>query len=153
MYGESLMLVNPRRGRKSRKGMMSLGGVKKMAHGVDIKDVGAGAVGAVATLVLPKMAPYGWGYGIKGVITSVVSTLAAGAVTYMATKSNKYAAAVILGGGIITALRALKVITKGVGVRPIGLEGTDMAQVPEEELLQGLSGIDAYTSGTQVKVV
>lgn len=154
MYGESLMLVNPRRKGRRSKNMLSLGGVKKMAHGVDIKDVGAGAVGAVATLVLPKMAPYGWGYGLKGVISSAVTTLVAGGVTYMATKSNKYAAAVILGGGIITALRALKVITRGVGVRPVGLEGVDtIAQVPEEELLQGLGNITAYTSRSDVKVV
>lgn len=149
------MLINPRRGRRHRNPRtLSLGGVKKMAHGVDVKDVGAGAIGAVTVLVLPKMAPYGWGYGIKGVITSAVATLAAGAVTYMATKSNKYAAAVVLGGGIITALRALKVVTKGVGVRPIGLEGVDtIAQVPEEELLQGLGDMTAYTSRDHVKVV
>lgn len=155
MYGESLMLVNPRRGRRggSKKGMLSLGGVKGLARGVTVTDVAAGAAGAVVTLVLPKMAPAGWSYGVKGVVSSAVATVAAGALTYMATKNNKYAAAVVLGGGIITALRALKVITRGVGVRPVGLDGLgEYNNVPEEELLSGLGDMSAYTSD-EVKVL
>lgn len=145
------MLVNPRKNRKSLTSMV--GGVKKYTHGVTIYDAATGAVGAVAVLVLPKMAPAGWGYGIKGVITSAAVTLAAGAVTYMATKNQRYAYAVVLGGAIITGLRALKVITKTAGGRPIGLEGAEMAgigAVPEEELL---TGIDAYRSDDAVKVL
>ncbi len=153
MYGESLMLINPRTSRKPKKGMLGMGGKLINTHGVTVYDAATGAVGAVAVLVLPKMAPAGWGYGIKGVITSAAVTLAAGAVTYMATKNQRYAYAVVLGGAIITGLRALKVITKTAGVRPIGLEGAEISglgAVPEEELL---TGIDAYRSDDMVKVL
>jgi len=152
MYGESLMLVNPRKtSKRSMLGKLGMGG--KLTRGVTIYDAATGAAGAVVVLVLPKMAPSGWGYGIKGVMTSALVTVAAGAVTYMATKNNRYAYAVVLGGAIITGLRALKVITKTAGVRPIGLEGAEMAglgQIPEEELL---TGIDAYRSDDSVKVL
>lgn len=150
------MLVNPRKRKGGRKrgkkaGVLGLSGAKGALKGVTGYEIAAGAAGAVVTLVVPKMAPYGWTSGLKGVVTSAIVTVATGAVTYAVTKNMAYSKAVVLGGGIITALRLLKVATRAAGVRPIGLEGAGDAGIPEEELL-GLEGIDAYTPD-EVKVV
>lgn len=159
MVYESLMLVNPRHkkggGKKKGKGMLGLGGLLGKET-VKFSDLAAGVLGGTAVLFLPNLVlPSDWVTDIKGVVSSAVTTIVVGAITYMTTKSTSYTKAVVMGGGIITGLKLLKIITEYAGMtNPVGLSGR-----AEVEMLGGSgysgTGITAFSQvvNDEVKVL
>lgn len=79
--------------------------VERPTYDITIRDIAFGIAGATVAYILPKL--IGTDYGSKGVISSAVATIVAGALTYIITKNDRYTYAVMIGGASVTGFRSI----------------------------------------------